>query len=235
MANCNSNCGRGCSRRTGGYGTLSMVGSCRSCGWNDPFYTGPCPPKPCGLCGCASGDADSNGCARCRCRRTERCGCSSDAEERRCGHCGCNRGCETRRACEYDEGCWGQPGSYALMAAEGPLSVAAGGAIPLTACGDEDADDEIVLCHPGIYRALYTFNAPLGTAVNTTLELRLSGRPLYASAVEIAAAGASCGFCGQTIFEARRGDALTLNTINALSIPDRLSAPVATLTLVKLA
>ena len=113
--------------------------------------------------------------------------------------------------------------------------MAAGGAIPLTACGDENADDEIVLCHPGIYRALYTFNAPLGTAVNTTLELRLSGRPLYASAVEIAAAGASCGFCGQTIFEARRGDALTLNTINALSIPDRLSAPVATLTLVKLA
>lgn len=235
MANCNSNCGRGCSRRTGGYGTLSMVGSCRSCGWNDPFYTGPCPPKPCGLCGCASGDTDSNGCARCRCRRTERCGCGRDAEERHCGHCGCNRGCDDRRACEYDEGCWGQPGSYALLAAEGPLSVAAGGAIPLTACGDEDADDEIVLCHPGIYRALYTFNAPLGTAVNTTLELRLSGRPLYASAVEIAAAGASCGFCGQTIFEARRGDALTLNTINALSIPDRLSAPVATLTLVKLA
>ena len=235
MANCNSNCGRGCSRRTGGYGTLSMVGSCRSCGWTDPFYTGPCPPKPCGLCGCASGDADSNGCARCRCRRTERCGCGRDAEERHCGHCGCNRGCDDRRACEYDEGCWGQPGSYALLAAEGPLSVAAGGAIPLTACGDEDADDEIVLCHPGIYRALYTFNAPLGTAVNTTLELRLSGRPLYASAVEIAAAGASCGFCGQTIFEARRGDALTLNTINALSIPDRLSAPVATLTLVKLA
>lgn len=235
MANCNSNCGRGCSRRTGGYGTLSMVGSCRSCGWNDPFYTGPCPPKPCGLCGCASGGADSNGCARCRCRRTERCGCGRDAEERHCGHCGCNRGCDDRRACEYDEGCWGQPGSYALLAAEGPLSVAAGGAIPLTACGDEDADDEIVLCHPGIYRALYTFNAPLGTAVNTTLELRLSGRPLYASAVEIAAAGASCGFCGQTIFEARRGDALTLNTINALSIPNRLSAPVATLTLVKLA
>ena len=225
MANCNSNCGRGCSRRTGGYGTLSMVGSCRSCGWNDPFYTGPCPPKPCGLCGCDSGDADSNGCARCRCRRTERCGCG----------CGRDSDAETRRTCEYDEGGWGQPGSYALLAAEGPLSVAAGGAIPLTACGDEDADDEIVLCHPGIYRALYTFNAPLGAAVNTTLELRRNGRPLYASAVEIATAGASCGFCGQTIFEARRGDALTLNTINALNIPDQLSAPLATLTLVKLA
>ena len=200
MANCNSNCGRGCSRRAGGYGTLSMVGSCRSCGWNDPFYTGPCPPKPCGLCGCDSGDADSNGCARCRCRRTERCGCG----------CGRDSAAETRRTCEYDEGGWGQPGSYALLAAEGPLSVAAGGAIPLTACGDEDADDEIVLCHPGIYRALYTFNAPLGAAVNTTLELRRNGRPLYASAVEIATTGASCGFCGQTIFEARRGDALTL-------------------------
>ena len=227
MANCNSNCGRGCSRRTGGYGTLSMVGSCRSGSWNDPFYTGPCPPKPCGLCGCDSGDADSNGCARCRCRDRNRCGCG----------CGRNRDsdAETRRTCEYDEGGWGQPGSYALLAAEGPLSVAAGGAIPLTACGDEDADDEIVLCHPGIYRALYTFNAPLGTAVNTTLELRLSGRPLYASAVEIATAGASSGFCGQTIFEARRGDALTLNTINALTIPDQLSAPLATLTLVKLA
>ena len=223
MANCNSNCGRGCSRRAGGYGTLSMVGSCRSCGWNDPFYTGPCPPKPCGLCGCDSGDADSNGCARCRCRRTERCGCGRDSAA------------ETRRTCEYDEGGWGQPGSYALLAAEGPLSVAAGGAIPLTACGDEDADDEIVLCHPGIYRALYTFNAPLGAAVNTTLELRRNGRPLYASAVEIATTGASCGFCGQTIFEARRGDALTLNTINALNIPDQLSAPLATLTLVKLA
>lgn len=225
MANCNSNCGRGCSRRAGGYGTLSMVGSCRSCGWNDPFYTGPCPPKPCGLCGCDSGDADSNGCARCRCRRTERCGCG----------CGRDSAAETRRTCEYDEGGWGQPGSYALLAAEGPLSVAAGGAIPLTACGDEDADDEIVLCHPGIYRALYTFNAPLGAAVNTTLELRRNGRPLYASAVEIATTGASCGFCGQTIFEARRGDALTLNTINALNIPDQLSAPLATLTLVKLA
>ena len=221
MANCNSNCGRGCSRHAGGYGTLSMVGSCRSGGWNDPFYTGPCPPKPCGLCGCDSGDADSNGCARCRCRRTERCGRDSDVE--------------TRRTCEYDEGGWGQPGSYALLAAEGPLSVAAGGAIPLTACGDEDADDEIVLCHPGIYRALYTFNAPLGAAVNTTLELRRNGRPLYASAVEIATTGVSCGFCGQTVFEARRGDALTLNTINALSIPDQLSAPLATLTLVKLA
>ncbi len=227
MANCNSNCGRGCSRRTGGYGTLSMVGSCRSCGWNDLFYTGPCPPKPCGLCGCNSGGADSNGCARCRCGR--------DTEKRHCGHCGCNRGCDDRRACEYDDGCWGQPGSYALLAAEGPLSVAAGGAIPLTACGDEDADDEIVLCHPGIYRVLYTFNAPLGTAVNTTLELRLSGRQRYATAGGIAPPGASCGVGGQTILEARRGDALTLNTINALSIPDRLSAPVATLTLVKLA
>ena len=225
MANCNSNCGRGCSRRTGGYGTLSMVGSCRSGGWNDPFYTGPCPPKPCGLCGCDSGDADSNGCARCRCRRTERCSCG----------CGRDSAAETQRTCEYDEGGWGQPGSYALLAAEGPLSVAAGGAIPLTACGDEDADDEIVLCHPGIYRALYTFNAPLGAAVNTTLELRRNGRSLYASAVEIATTGASCGFCGQTVFEAHRGDALTLNTINALSIPDQLSAPLATLTLVKLA
>ena len=225
MANCNSNCGRGCSRHAGGYGTLSMVGSCRSGGWNDPFYTGPCPPKPCGLCGCDSGDADSNGCARCRCRRTERCSCG----------CGRDSAAETQRTCEYDEGGWGQPGSYALLAAEGPLSVTAGGAIPLTACGDEDADDEIVLCHPGIYRALYTFNAPLGAAVNTTLELRRNGRSLYASAVEIATTGASCGFCGQTVFEAHRGDALTLNTINALSIPDQLSAPLATLTLVKLA
>lgn len=155
--------------------------------------------------------------------------------------CGCAQtGC-TCSGCTGCQSCACSGSIYASFTVSGPITVAAGGAVPLTASvSDADAftvsGGSIALRCPGAYLALYAVNIPADTAVDTTTELTLNGRALAPSAISVVTStdAASHGFTSAAAFTAQAGDIVSLTSASALSISAATSQPVFALTIVKL-
>lgn len=129
-------------------------------------------------------------------------------------------------------------GAIGSFYAPGPVSVAAGGSVALTAGLVNPRyfavnGSSIAIRQPGTYRAMYTLNVPAGLAVNTVMTLGLNGATIAASGVDVetTADAATANFAGQAIFTARAGDALNLGSLSALNIPSATTNPVFTLIL----
>lgn len=129
-------------------------------------------------------------------------------------------------------------GAIGSFYALGPVSVAAGGAVALTASMVNPryfavSGSSITIRQPGTYRAMYTLNVPTGLAVNTVMSLGLDGAVVAASGVDVETTTdtATANFAGQTIFTARAGDVLNLDSLSALNITSATTDPVFTLIL----
>lgn len=234
MSTCNSNCGNscGCSKncnftRVGALGSL-----CRSC--NYPFYTGPCPPAPCNGCGC---EPVSNCCETTNATTTCSCGssqCGCKCHSCQCHSCGCGQcsGC----GCEY----WPCDPTYALYAANGPISLQAGGIVPWTARNVNGNDfilnnGSIQILRSGMYYAALTADIPANTTVNTTIGMSLNNQPIVPPQLVIntASEAENNNYAGHTIFYANEGSVLQVNSLNALTV-GATTQPVFTLTLFRL-
>ena len=178
-------------------------------------------------------------------------------------NCGCSRGCGTLNSVYYRNypyytgpcpsvGCGCYPGDYpppivpepapmgaiGSFYAVGPVTVAAGGAVPLTAgtvnpCVFTLNGSNVTIRQPGTYRATYTVNVPADIAAGTTMTLNLNGAAIAGSGVNIetAAGTSTSSYTGQAVFTARAGDMLSLNTLSALSFTAATTAPIFTLVL----
>ena len=173
-------------------------------------------------------------------------------------NCGCSRGCGTLNSVYYRNypyytgpcpsvGCSYYPdyptesvpmGAIGSFYAVGPVTVAAGGAVPLTAgtvnsCVFTLNGSNVTIRQPGTYRATYTVNVPADTAASTTMTLNLNGAAIAGSGVDVetAAGTTTASFTGQAVFTARAGDMLSLNTLSALSFTAATTVPIFTLVL----
>lgn len=129
-------------------------------------------------------------------------------------------------------------GAIGSFYAVGPVTVAAGGAVPLTAgtvnsCVFTLNGSNVTIRQPGTYRATYTVNVPADTAATTTMTLNLNGAAIAGSGVDVetAAGATTASFTGQAVFTARAGDMLSLNTLSALSFTAATTVPIFTLVL----
>lgn len=83
-------------------------------------------------------------------------------------------------------------------------------------CFQED-DGRIYIRKCGRYLVTYTFSAPAGVSLNTTLALELDGESLFASAVNVTP---GCNFyTGHALIEADAGMYVSLNTSAGVVIP----------------
>lgn len=265
MSTCNSNCGNscGCSKncnftRVGALGSL-----CRSC--NYPFYTGPCPPAPCNGCGCepvSNCCETTNATTTCSCGSSQ-CGCKchscgQSCNSCQCHHCGqncnscqchhCGQDCNSCQChscgCSQCPGCgceyWPCDPTYALYAANGPISLQAGGIVPWTARNVNGNDfilnnGSIQILRSGMYYAALTADIPANTAVNTTIGMSLNNQPIVPPQLVIntASEAENNNYAGHTIFYANEGSVLQVNSLNAMTV-GATTQPVFTLTLFRL-
>ena len=213
MANNN---GCGCSRRGGRYsntyGCLNSVGG-RYRWENYPYYNGPCPD--------VEGDYDDD-------RDDDRDDNRDDRDNGRRG------GRKQRRNGD----------NFGIFSAMLPIAVAANGIIPLanTGClghknGFPVNSGLITIKEEGTYLATYTVRIPPDTSVDTTITLNVNDASQTSAIAIIDTDGESdhtFSVTAQAIFEADRGDTVTLRSSDSININDTSVQPLFTLSLVQL-
>lgn len=142
--------------------------------------------------------------------------------------------------------CGGDPSEeidqYASLYIPDTLTVPAGGPLPftslvLTGAFSYNAQNQLVILQPGIYRAVYTLNIPAGAVVDTTLQLMVGNRMLPGAQISVTH-GANDGtvtITGQALFESGYATPLELLSSSALSLVGENPGDVlATLTITTL-
>ena len=197
------------------------------CGWNFPYYTGPCAPgrefdcpdypMPCGTGVCPRGYTIRH----CCCSQEEE--ASAASEECACNAC-CN-GCETL---------------HGMFASFPPISVSGNGNVCLAASGIDENDfaisnGEIVIPASGTYHAVFSVNVPEGVALDTTMDLTLNGTIIPATTTTINTLSnteTTSGYTGHAVFHANANSRLALHSSNAIVIsPSVTNKNVFSLTL----
>lgn len=163
-----------------------------------PFYSGPCPPCDC--------DCDTNSCGGCK--KCKKCRCCHH-----CDHCGHHHDCPHTR-CEA-----------AMFSADAPISVEAGGNIPLSPrISNHDCFDTRNGCvrirRSGLYHVTWTANIPSYQSVSARLRLTLNGSEVPGSGQTICtqADNTSTSVTGQAFVSTPPGGTLCLNTCDDLCI-----------------
>lgn len=88
-------------------------------------------------------------------------------------------------------------------------------AVTLTKAFSYNAENQLIILQPGVYKAVYTLQIPAGAEVNTTLQLLLNGIPVPGSQVSIThdADDGSVTITGQAILES--GYAVPLELVSS--------------------
>lgn len=236
-------CCSGCSGSNHCYGALNYVPGPYSCGCrNYPYYTGPCAQAS-----CTDNCGNSNGCSNT---------CS----------CGSNNGCH--HCCHHPhfwppwawEDGTAQPNpnpptpslppmpmpglnptsAYGFFTAVPPVTVAAGGAVPLQTSLANDRyftnnNGSILIRRAGTYLVTYTVQLPAGEATASQYYLALNGTAVNGSAVNAGEdTTTSESYTAQVIVQAPANSTLTLNSADAVSL-DATALNPYNLTIVRLA
>ena len=184
-----------------------------------------------GSCGCNNNCGCGNGCGNCSCGSN--CGCN-DCECDSCG-CGCPPMPPPLPPVPPVEPCLPLSGNFFSAA---PLTVAAGGNIPLVASGAPAGytveNGAVQIQNPGTYYLSYTVSVPADTALATVITPALNGASLPAGAVTVDAVATDgpLTLSGQTVFVADAGARLSLVSSEALSLPG--ATPFVNLSLLRI-
>lgn len=132
--------------------------------------------------------------------------------------------------------------AYGFFTATPPLTISAGGVIPLSTALANAADftnssGSILIRRAGVYLLSYTVQVGTNNSQNTQYYLTLNGTTVNASSVSVVtddSATETRSFTVQVIVQAGANSMLTLNSSSALSVADSALNPYS-LTVVRLA
>lgn len=235
-------CCSGCSGNNNCYGALNCVPGPYNCGCRYPYYTGPCAQA-------STTDACGNTVSTC----SGNCGCNNNCSNG-CNHwwhpwyCGCGDYTQVQPDPNPPTPSLPPPpmpgtnptGAYGFFNAVSPVTVAAGGVIPLQTNIANDRfftnnNGSILIRRAGTYLITYTVQLPAGEGTASQYYLALNGTAINESALNTAddTAGAE-SYTAQVIVQAPANSTLTLNSSSAVSLETTALNPYS-LTIVRLA
>lgn len=223
-------CCSGCSGSNNCYGALNCVSGPYNC--RNPYYTGPCAQASCtDGCGNTVNNCNSN----CSCHHN--CWCPWVYEDTTPVQPDPNP--PTPSLPPFMPGM--QPTSaYGFFTAVPPVTVAAGGAVPLQTNLANDRyfsnnNGNILIRRAGTYLVTYTVQLGAGETTGSQYYLALNGTAINASAVNASGdTTTSESYTSQVIVQAPANSTLTLNSSDAITLDGTAISPY-NLTIVRLA
>ena len=249
-------CCSGCSGSNHCYGALNCVAGPYNCR-NYPYYTGPCAQVSC---------TDNCGNTTNNCNCNHNCNCTNNCSNNCTNSCNCHHHCCHHRPCWYPcdfENTFppvmpdpnpptpslpppappaiNPTSAYGFFNAAPPVTIAAGGVVPLETNLANDrfftnTGGSILIRRAGAYLVSYSVQVPAGETLASQYYLTLNGTAIDETALNVTDDGAeeTESYTIQAIIQATANSTLTLNSSNAVTLEATALNPF-NLTIVRLA